>query len=191
MPVTRYCKKPVEIEAQQLTGVNWREVYEWLKDNDAQPEIYTNGAGTGPNGLGIPTLEGVMRANEGDWIVRGVEGEFYPVKPAIFTKTYEVADAAELVLSDYDMAELVMFDAKVESEGFEYAHDQYGPEFESNDLDSWAGTYERLLDLWESREDAIKEWWQQPDARAKYDAHLEESRRRAAAKGAAEREIAS
>jgi len=37
----------------------------------------------------IPTLEGIMRADAGDWIITGVAGEQYPVKPAIFEKTYE------------------------------------------------------------------------------------------------------
>ena len=37
----------------------------------------------------IPTLEGDMTASEGDWIIKGVEGEFYPCKPDIFEKTYE------------------------------------------------------------------------------------------------------
>ncbi|WP_204664866.1 hypothetical protein [Dyadobacter sandarakinus] len=39
----------------------------------------------------IPTLEGVMEASLGDWIIRGVNGEFYPCKPDIFEKTYEPA----------------------------------------------------------------------------------------------------
>lgn len=43
--------------------------------------------------LDIPTLEGVMHANAGDWIITGVSGETYPCKPDIFAKTYEPADA--------------------------------------------------------------------------------------------------
>ncbi|MEE7714225.1 hypothetical protein V3J85_23230 [Bacillus sp. 5001] len=39
--------------------------------------------------ISIPTLEGVMTADEGDWIIRGVQGEFYPCKPDIFAATYE------------------------------------------------------------------------------------------------------
>lgn len=42
------------------------------------------------NGLDIPTLEGTMKASFGDWIIKGVNGEFYPCKPDIFEKTYEV-----------------------------------------------------------------------------------------------------
>ena len=43
--------------------------------------------------VAIPTLEGTMRAEIGDWIIRGVKGEFYPCKPDIFEATYEPADA--------------------------------------------------------------------------------------------------
>lgn len=40
--------------------------------------------------ISIPTLEGVMRADVGDWIIRGVKGEFYPCKPDVFEATYEL-----------------------------------------------------------------------------------------------------
>ena len=43
----------------------------------------------------IPTLEGRMHATPGDWIIRGVQGEFYPCKPDIFEKTYEASEQAE------------------------------------------------------------------------------------------------
>lgn len=43
-------------------------------------------------GIKISTLEGVMKANFGDWIIKGVNGEFYPCKPDIFDKTYEEVD---------------------------------------------------------------------------------------------------
>jgi len=49
---------------------------------------YTPALGT----LDIPTLEGVMTARPGDWIIRGVAGEVYPCKPDIFASTYEPAD---------------------------------------------------------------------------------------------------
>ena len=44
---------------------------------------------TGDLGIDIPTLEGTMHANPGDWIIRGVKGELYPCKPDIFEATYE------------------------------------------------------------------------------------------------------
>jgi|JI9StandDraft_1071089.scaffolds.fasta_scaffold1156945_2 hypothetical protein len=44
-------------------------------------------------GIYIPTLEGEMRADPGDWIIKGVQGEFYPCKPDIFEATYEPVGA--------------------------------------------------------------------------------------------------
>lgn len=46
-----------------------------------------------PFGLVIRTLEGEMRADPGDWIIRGVQGEFYPCKPDIFAETYEAVES--------------------------------------------------------------------------------------------------
>lgn len=48
--------------------------------------------GGGPDSIAITTLEGVMHASEGDWVIRGVQGEFYPCKPDIFDATYEVEE---------------------------------------------------------------------------------------------------
>ena len=77
-----YRKKPVTIEAIQyqredniLTVQEF--VGESLKYNPDDNEYY------------IITLEGNMKASIGDWIIKGVQGEFYPCKPDIFEKTYE------------------------------------------------------------------------------------------------------
>lgn len=83
---TSFRKKPVVIEAVQWTGLNYREVYA-LYDPDGDKDALRGEFGS----LFIPTLEGEMRADPGDWIVRGVKGEFYPVKPDIFEETYEPA----------------------------------------------------------------------------------------------------
>ena len=86
----RYRKKPVVIEAKQWDGLAfnilngpWRDFLGWP---DAG-KIYACGE-TGQN-LAIETLEGKMIASPGDWIIRGVKGEFYPCKPDIFEATYE------------------------------------------------------------------------------------------------------
>ena len=44
----------------------------------------------------IPTLEGDMKVTDGDWVIRGVKGEFYPCKPDIFEKTYELAEESPI-----------------------------------------------------------------------------------------------
>lgn len=88
MPMFR--KKPVVVEAMQFKG--WwsgdgKEICDWV-GKDAE---WHAGAGIEPGMLRIYTLEGTMLAQEGDWIIKGVNGEFYPCKPEIFAKTYDEA----------------------------------------------------------------------------------------------------
>jgi hypothetical protein len=100
----RFRKKPVEIEAMQLVGTTaeMMSVYHWVEANTqgsydtnaSNGEVPASGvsinAGTGF--MVIATLEGEMQANPGDWIIRGVQGEFYPCKPDIFNATYEAVE---------------------------------------------------------------------------------------------------
>lgn len=79
----RYRKKPVEIEAVQLDPQNAFTV-----SDEVGGELEMTDYGT-PTALLIPTLEGIMRAEIGDYIIRGVEGEFYPCRADIFEQTYE------------------------------------------------------------------------------------------------------
>lgn len=98
----RFTKKPVEIEARQFDGSrdNARAIMEWAgsfgmivpaSHPDDPPRGPIEALRTQPDSLVlyIETLEGRMRADEGDWIVRGVTNEFYPVKPDIFAQTYD------------------------------------------------------------------------------------------------------
>jgi hypothetical protein len=84
----RFTKKPVSIEARRFTNNNeaddaqMNELVAWIGGT-----AFHNGTD-----IFIPTLEGEMRAMCGDWIIRGVNGEFYPCKPEIFEATY-VADS--------------------------------------------------------------------------------------------------
>jgi hypothetical protein len=90
----KYRKKPVVIDAVQWTGANLEEVMPFFGDFSKlpNPDGYVE-PGIGhcpPEGtLDIPTLEGTMTARAGDWIIKGVKGEFYPCKPDIFEATYE------------------------------------------------------------------------------------------------------
>ena len=84
MSVKKYRKKPVEIEAMQLNTHNVREVAKWCGADLG----YTFGS-TEPDALDIHTLEGAMVAHIGDYIIRGVQGEFYPCRPDVFAVTYE------------------------------------------------------------------------------------------------------
>ena len=81
--VQKYRKKPVVIEAVQWMGSNEKEVYDFAGDKC----FFT------PFGeLKTETLEGEMLASVGDFIIKGINGEFYPCKPDIFEKTYELVD---------------------------------------------------------------------------------------------------
>ncbi|BAF56021.1 hypothetical protein [Corynebacterium glutamicum] len=83
----KYRKKPVAIEAVQLNAHNVREVAKWCNADLG----YMFGS-TEPDALDIHTLEGMMAAHVGDYIIRGVQGEFYPCRSDIFKETYEVAN---------------------------------------------------------------------------------------------------
>jgi hypothetical protein len=77
-----YRKKPIVIEAVKFDGTD--ESVEWLL-----PQLKSGEIGRATNKLYIKTLEGNMMANKGDYIIKGINGEFYPCKPDIFIKTYE------------------------------------------------------------------------------------------------------
>lgn len=81
----QYRKKPIVIEAVQYDGDNEFDIKDWAQGVITSPFTY----GKNPPNLEIKTLEGVMQANVGDWIIKGVKGEFYPCKPDVFAATYE------------------------------------------------------------------------------------------------------
>lgn len=82
--MAKYRKKPVVIDALQWTGENIKEVMDFMEWRNAAHDERT--------GLVIHTLEGNHNALPGDFIIKGVKGEFYPCKPDIFAATYEAAD---------------------------------------------------------------------------------------------------
>ena len=94
--MSQFRKKPVVIEAVRNNG-EWAPILAWLDRAGytvpflGKPAVTRNRDGS----LSIETLEGTMRADVGDWIIKGVKGEFYPCKPDIFEATYEpVQDSA-------------------------------------------------------------------------------------------------
>lgn len=84
MTATRFRKKPVVIDAVQWTG-DMGQMLEFINTEFSVADRSIDDE----HPLFIPTLEGEMRADIGDWIIRGVQGEYYPCKPDIFAKTYE------------------------------------------------------------------------------------------------------
>lgn len=79
-------KRPVEVEAVRFTGepTNCIDVLQFMGDG---PHRVVDVRGVVM--LDIETLEGVMTASVGDWIIRGVAGEYYPCKPDVFARTYD------------------------------------------------------------------------------------------------------
>ena len=102
-----YRKKPVVIEARQFNpvdGIDWLDIYQRIEKNTLgsfEPMSRIEGREPWPASgvtidprdgrLVIATLEGGHWCDLGDWIIRGVQGEFYPCKPDIFEATYEPA----------------------------------------------------------------------------------------------------
>lgn len=91
----KYRKKPVVIEAIQWNGLNLEEVKAFVGESliyDIIDTAWQVGKGAPHVNMKIKTLDGDMRANKGDFIIKGVNGEFYPCEPDIFEKTYELAE---------------------------------------------------------------------------------------------------
>ena len=80
----KYKKKPVVIEAQRLTEQNGQSIATWCGGTWHPTEKPGYACK-----LNVTTLEGVMQTNVGDYIIKGIKGEFYPCKPDIFEATYE------------------------------------------------------------------------------------------------------
>lgn len=84
--IMRYKKKPVEVEAMRFFSDSKREAYQWAIGINKNINLEFLG---GKTAVIIPTLEGDMICQDGDYIIKGVQGELYPCKPDIFEKTYE------------------------------------------------------------------------------------------------------
>ena len=96
----KYRKKPVVVEAIKLGWDTWNEICDFVPEDAFGGGVYLDdvtlkelpeGKTSNAIGLKINTLEGVMLAQQGDYIIKGVKGEFYPCKPDIFEMTYEYA----------------------------------------------------------------------------------------------------
>ena len=92
--MTQYVKKPIAIEAIKLTENNFEDVENFIGLKPNTRREYRNEIDflkhTNPTGLFINTLEGTMCAKIGDYIIKGVKGEFYPCKPDIFEQSYDI-----------------------------------------------------------------------------------------------------
>lgn len=83
----KFVKKPVVVEAIQYNGINITEIESFLVSK--LPTVWSSVEDTQ---LIIPTLEGDMKVSKGDYVIKGIKGEFYPCKPDVFEKTYDVVE---------------------------------------------------------------------------------------------------
>lgn len=88
--MAKFRKKPVVIEAFQINENSEHEIIKW-SNGAVYSSPVLEPTEINPTGIywQIKTLEGIMTAIVGDWIIRGINGEYYPCKPDIFEKTYE------------------------------------------------------------------------------------------------------
>jgi len=98
----KFGKKPVIIEAVKWTGDNYKEMQNFTRDNSS----LNRHIGGDEKGNGFPqmyeeliihTLEGDFRVSKGDWIIKGIKGEFYLCKPDIFQQTYEKVNEGTII----------------------------------------------------------------------------------------------
>lgn len=87
-----YITKPVVIEAVQWTGTNLEEIKSFVDNDSLNYETYGTDVSNGlPQiAMSIDTLEGTMSASVGDYIIKGLRGEFYPCKPDVFERKYDL-----------------------------------------------------------------------------------------------------
>ena len=110
--MARYRKKPVVIEAIQWDGLNLEEIRRFVGSSlvyEIFDAAWKAGAGQPVVDMKIKTLEGEMQVGRGDYIIKGVCGEFYPCKPDIFKETYESADAADVAPKSEVVREVIEF----------------------------------------------------------------------------------
>ena len=93
--MAKYRKRPVVIEAVQWTGENFEELWRLLESKEGRA-VYEES----DMSIFLETLEGTMKAQVGDYIIKGVQGEFYPCKPDIFEATYEKVEGVGDFIGD-------------------------------------------------------------------------------------------
>lgn len=108
--MAKFVKKPIEIEAIQFTGENHEEI---INFTEGKVELKTKSSSD--TSLYVHTLEGEMQAIPSDYIIKGVHGEFYPCKKAIFQKTY--SEVVEETFKDRLLKERAELEDKVSKLG--------------------------------------------------------------------------
>lgn len=91
----KFVKKPVVVEAIQYNGLNITEIESFVG-----AKLSTIMSSVEDTQLIIPTLEGDMKVSKGDYVIKGIKGEFYPCKPDVFKSTYNVVEDNNGILSE-------------------------------------------------------------------------------------------
>lgn len=147
--MTKFRKKPVVIEAVQFDGSNMIEIFNFIgKSVDENIIIHNLSVNHKENKnycshISIPTLEGQMRADPGDWIIKGIKGEFYPCKPDIFEQTYDftteekvaeikISEIQKVNLKEGDVFLVTIKDDDVDFESLQCLKVQFGKVFCNN-----------------------------------------------------------
>lgn len=112
----RYRKKPVVIEAIQYTGNNIVEIIKFMQERANGDKSRYLRYNAKKREYFIPTLEGEHKLTEGDYVICGIKGEFYPCKPDIFEQTYEKADSENLTPRSKECIQFIAETAGVDEE---------------------------------------------------------------------------
>lgn len=121
--MAKFRKKPVEIEAMQWLGgaALATPIINWILNGAGTARYYAPGEWDDGESqseyIVIDTLEGSMLASPGDWVIRGVQGEFYPCKPGIFEATYEPVAAVPVSPEAPDEARVMLHETPAELPG--------------------------------------------------------------------------
>ena len=90
--VRNYVKKPLIIQAIEYKSNNLDVITDWVMEGREDEVTLDYISGNTPSGFLISTLEGIMTVCDGDFVIKGIKGEFYPCKPDIFNETYTLCD---------------------------------------------------------------------------------------------------
>ena len=109
--IIKATKKPVTIEAVKWDGENSEEIIAFCGDS-AFTAVESQMGQTETEELYIKTLEGNHHASIGDYIIKGVKGEFYPCKPDIFENTYDIVDESGQIVKEALAMEDLIYEHK-------------------------------------------------------------------------------
>jgi hypothetical protein len=145
--IQKYTKKPVTIEAIQWTPENKSAIWKWVVEDNNGIIVSQIDMNNKTQEYFIDTLEGNMKIGEGDYIIKGVKGEFYPCKPDIFEMTYDKVYVTEeqeplLELKEMDQDPTIKFMTRVPEEVIRISKGKFY--FKGEEIEDKYQVYERF-----------------------------------------------